>query len=162
MTVSLFRKKGLTIVEMVVVVAVSGVALTFLTTVLYGNWIGYSREILAADRQFEARVALDKISRDIRESENVILDPNSLTLTLSGVDVVYQINNNGQLTRQEGSDPVRILCEHVKQDESGFQWSGPKAIDIDIQLVQPEGVFNSGGTKNVVVKLQSNVQRRHL
>ena len=66
MIVSLFKKEGLTIVEVIVVTAVTAVALTFLSTVLYGNWIGYSREILAADRQFEARIALDKISRDIR------------------------------------------------------------------------------------------------
>lgn len=160
-----FKKDGMTIIEVIVTLAVIGIVSTFLYTVLHGNWIGYNREILAADLQFEARTAVDKITKDIREAENVVLDtqePHSLTLTLAGVNVVYAINANNQLTRQVGTQPVRVLCENVNQQNSGFRWSGPRAIDIDIQLVQPERIFNSDGTKEMKVNLSSSAQRRNL
>lgn len=158
----LFGKGGFTIIELMVTLVLIGIVSASLCTVLYGNWSSYDREISAADRQLEVRTAIDKIVRDIRESEDITVNADSLVLTLEGVNVVYQINDNNNLTRQEGDQPARVLCEYVDRGNSGFQWSGPKSVDIDIQLVQPEKIFNRSGAKEVEARLRCSAQRRHL
>lgn len=160
-----FEKNGITIVEVIVTLAVIGIVSTFLYTVLYANWIGYNREIISADLQFDARLAMDKLTKDIMRAETIALDPqnlHALTLTMpGGVNVVYQINSSNQLTRKVDIGSENVLCENVDGTRSGFSWSGPRSIFIDIQLAQSEKVFTKGKIQNVEVKLRSNIVARN-
>lgn len=154
-----FNKKGISIIEVMVSVAIVGVVMGLIYTTLYSNWRGYNRALIAANMQFEARRAMGQISRDIRQSEGVAVTPNRLGLTVQGVNIIYDIAAN-TLTKQTGAGPARIFCENIDNTDPVFSLNGARAIDVSIRIVQSEGLLLRGGQADIVFELSSTIQRR--
>lgn len=164
------RRGGFTLIELIVVIVLIGIFFSFFCMVFFGNWIAYNREILQIDLQFEARQALAKICKHIRNSDAVtILDPQSFDiLDIEKIDeetsvektTSYRIQQ-GQIIYSVDGGPEIVLCQNIDKANSKFSWSGPKSIAIVITLRQSEGIFTGGGVREVCVNLRSDVQRRN-
>lgn len=67
----LATEKGITLVELLVALALISIVAAGLISVYWIGASAYNRENLQVDAQYDARVAMDKISSDIRECEAV-------------------------------------------------------------------------------------------
>ncbi|MFC1808420.1 PilW family protein, partial [Candidatus Omnitrophota bacterium] len=153
------NRSGMTLVEILIAVAVIGVLSISLHATFNIGLRSLNRETLALDMQNELRYAMKRLAQDIRESENVILADKLLTLTLDGVDIVYQIHaDNNQLTRGEVDclDP-EVLLANVLVCDSKFSWYGDRSIDIDLRVV---GAITGPDVGLAELRTHTTVQRR--
>ena len=122
--------KGFTLIEVLVVVAVTGI-LMVLASVILINTIRNSKkaEITSEARQIGALV-IDRLQKDAREADSLTVNASGNTLTInktSGPNIIWQCvdgataDDNDYITRQSGATAVTITN---RDPIDGVSWSG--------------------------------------
>jgi prepilin-type N-terminal cleavage/methylation domain-containing protein len=114
-------KKGITLIELMVALALISIIATGLISLYWTTASAYNREYLQTEAQYDARVGMDKICKDIREcidltgglevrdaAGNAVAEGTILYLetneAVNGIDtdckIIYVVDNNGILHRQ--------------------------------------------------------------
>ncbi|GAH61507.1 unnamed protein product [marine sediment metagenome] len=133
------NQKGFSLIEMMVVVVILGLIVLGLVTFFTGgakSWVAGQSQLKA---QREARQAIDRMVREIREGKNVISSSDGDTIVVSipnlgsefAYDVTYSLSNT---TIKRGTttliDNVLISGEDIFEyyDSSGIKYDPPKKL----------------------------------
>lgn len=155
-----FKESGFTLIEVLVVVAVTGI-LTILATAIFINTVRNSKkaEITAEARQ-NAALVIDRLQKDSRGAISLLTTADKKTLTVSqpGKEITWNCvdavsgNDNGYLTRDPdgASQPAPALTITNRDDVDGvsvtacsFEATSPNLVKVDFTLSEGETV-NSG------------------
>lgn len=106
---------GVTLVELMISLALGAILLWGVTSVMVSGHLSYSEAQRFTALQGDFSYINDAILVDSRGATAVQVANNGtvLTLTTAAGAVVYQRNNNGELTRQVNAEPVSIVAENV-------------------------------------------------
>lgn len=131
---------GMTLVEMLVALALTGIIFTGFMSVYWFASYAFEREYCQADIQYSARQAKDKVFNDVRESKSFcILDGGTeLRLTKNDTQVHYYVRNE-QLYRDDDISPPSPVACNIK--EVYFYSSAPGLLEITITSTIEEQEF---------------------
>ena len=135
------NQKGFSLIEMMVVVVILGLIVLGLVTFFTGgakSWVAGQSQLKA---QREARQAIDRMVREIREGKNIISSSDGDTIVVSipdlgselAYDVTYSLSNT---TIKRGTTPlidnVLISGEDIFEyyDSSGIKYDPPDSITL--------------------------------
>lgn len=106
---------GVTLVELMISLALGAILLWGVTSVMVSGHLSYSEAQRFTALQGDFSYINDSILVDSRGATGVATANNGtvLTLTTAAGAVVYQRNNNNELTRQLNADPASIVAENV-------------------------------------------------
>src|SRR5277367_2658279 len=103
------NKKGFTLAEMVVVLAVIGIFISFFYTLFFLNWGACEQLIARADLGQDMDATIDQIELDGRLAHDIVVtNTNNSSQAVfnnsAGVPIsTYTMSNNGQLTMTRGT-----------------------------------------------------------
>ena len=110
------NKKGFTLVELVIVITIAGITATIVGTILLGTVKAWTFKFNRGDMLWDARVAIDRMTREIRTVRN-----NASVTTASSsqfrfidagnVDITYSLSSTNLNRTENGT--ANLLAENV-------------------------------------------------
>jgi len=100
------NKKGFSLIELMVVVAILGIIILGLVTFFTGgtkSWVAGQSQLKA---QREARQAMDRMVREIREGKNVKLGSDGDTIVILDIDLSEKVFRRDGFTLRESSSSL--------------------------------------------------------
>jgi len=114
---NLKRPKGFTIVELLLVLAISGMLMTAVAFAISAYSISYNENEAIFKSVNTARQALARITTDIRKAQTVYVDGETdqqcSLLTTTGSFIRYQFNGAEQKLYMETGGNSYLLCDNV-------------------------------------------------
>jgi prepilin-type N-terminal cleavage/methylation domain-containing protein len=157
------RESGFTLVELLIVMALLGIVSVVLFTQLTSVQKGEVFERGRAEALDEMRVAMDRMSREIRQAYSVTPTPSASTLAIdtyvqgSPVHIVYTVSGT-TLTRQAGSQVARPLQTGLA-NATVFEYE-PSADNVEV--VQIALAVHPPNLPDTTVEMESEVRLRNL
>jgi prepilin-type N-terminal cleavage/methylation domain-containing protein len=94
------NKKGITLVELVIALAILGIVLTIGYNLFLAGLKSYGRQIDNADNQARARQAIRQITREMRKADQIdIIDENNIKIDES----LYSFDKNSYTILKDGN-----------------------------------------------------------
>lgn len=155
-----FNKKGVSLVEMLVVVVIVGIAMATFYLVFLKNWEAFDILITRANLAQELDTVVDKIIYDARGSQTInIVNPKEVRFVdPSNIARTYRFNQNPpQVQLLQGNNPSIILSNSLDFANSSFSNVGTNSKTIQVQLSLLENIFG----KNINVQSSFQVYRRN-
>jgi prepilin-type N-terminal cleavage/methylation domain-containing protein len=164
--------KGFTLVEMLAVCMIIGLAVVFIYYLFIINWRSFELGVDRADLQFQARRALETMTRDVHFSRGFSIGAGGRQLTITWPPapgtpnertVVYLLAGGAgpgaaRLTRSvEGANP-EFICDRVTLGGSQFTQAGD-SVEIQLTLTANTLFVRPRNSTDVVV--QTRVTRRN-
>ena len=134
------NKKGFNLIEMMVSMAILGLIILGLVTFFTGGtkaWIAGQSQLKA---QREARQAIDRMVREIREGKNVKTGSDDDTIVVSvpalgsedAYDVTYHLSGNTTIVRRKNTSSNPLIDNVIKiSGESIFKYYDSSGIEIN-------------------------------
>ena len=134
-------KKGFTLIEIVVVLAIIGIAIGLFYSIFYLNWSSFEKQLALVDLGQEADKIMEMISLDGRLVTNIQVSEGNKITTLTLMDlegniidiITYTITEKGQIQRNE-----EVLSENIEFDDSLFRRVGSSLV---VELLLQDYVF---------------------
>lgn len=121
-------KKGFTIVEMVVVLAILGVGIGLFYSIFYVNWSATEQNLRLIDLQEDADSIIENISFDAKFAESFVVSANGKSVVLSYSDpiaypdITYTFNVNSQIVKTVAGSPLtKVISERMDFNGSSFE-----------------------------------------
>ncbi len=134
------NKKGLTLTEIITVVAVIGVASLFVHAVFIQNWSYYTDRIARADMWSDANRIVESMTDNGRQAAQIDVSAKSddeQTATMIAVDGsvigIYRMTNNGRFEVEREDGLIKMLSENIDYENTEFMKDG-EALLIDLAL----------------------------
>lgn len=132
------RLKGFTLVELLVASGVTIIVLAVVGLVYVSSNRGFKFGRAALESEADLRLAMDWITRDIREAEEINISGGTVTLQMpssvcSGPVVYVWNEDKSQLTRAQGSSAKLIVNSLTK-----FDVSTGDTVAITLSSVKPQ------------------------
>ena len=130
--------KGFTLVEIVMVLAILGVAMLSFYTVFFMNWQAFDSTVSQADFNQDLDGIVDRIALDGRHAAQIILTNTATTQQAAFVDInstmlgTYTLQNNGVLTLTTPNGN-QVLSDKLDFNNSNFSQQG-KSILVKLTL----------------------------
>lgn len=122
------NNRGITLIELVVAIAISGVILFTIYSFYVTGVRGFSRGSSTATNQMSVRRVSNEVAREIRKAQNIdIPDPSTLVLEY-----------------EEGSNTVEVKIEYN---------SANKSIEADYTVTDVDGNFISSTSRNLADRI---------
>ena len=137
-------KRGLTLIEIVTVLAVIGIGIGLFYSIFYLNWSSFEKQLALVDLGQEADRIMETISLDGRLVTDIQVSENNKIVTLilrdlegDVVDIItYTITGQGQIRRND-----QILSKNIGFDDSFFRRQGSSLV---VELLLRDDVFGQG------------------
>ena len=145
-SVSRNNLRAFTLIELLFVFIVLGVALMIFHTVFIHHWVSYKHRIVRSHLWHEADSLIDRITQDSRAAHRLeILDDESFQLArffdIEDTKIVtYRMTSEGFLqmnkTEEEADDDYVLLSSHLDFENSAFMnEEGTKTVDLNLTLL---------------------------
>jgi prepilin-type N-terminal cleavage/methylation domain-containing protein len=115
----LFSKGGFTLLELVIAAALTGVVFVMVAQALAQGVKAYNRQDTRSELFQMGRVALDRISRELRSGGAPTVAPSEISFPFDSddddvFDATLRFSKSGdQIQRQVDAEPVQVLAEEV-------------------------------------------------
>ncbi|MDD5449487.1 MAG: prepilin-type N-terminal cleavage/methylation domain-containing protein [Candidatus Omnitrophica bacterium] len=116
------RRRGITLVEIAVVLAIIGIGLVLFYSVCFMNWMSLEQQMSVVDLQMEADIIVSMISNDAKLSRQIIVDPSGKAVTFNYPvfdppvgTIVYSLTPQGQITRND-----TVISSYIDFNNSSF------------------------------------------
>lgn len=158
-------KKGFTMVELVIVIAIMGVVFTAVSSFLLTNLKTFYRADDQIDAQYNAQMAMNDIIDNIMESQSIVsIKPNpgaDIGRTLNVSEIIFKIKDD----------------EYIKYDYSDKELSRGKGsslgnIDLDpyvtnveafsVELIVDSGVTDYKKSKGIIINIDTLVKKSNI
>jgi prepilin-type N-terminal cleavage/methylation domain-containing protein len=97
------NKKGITLVELVIALAILGIVLTIGYNLFFAGIKSYGRQLDNADNQARARQVIRQLTREIRRADQIdIIDDSTIKIG----DTLYSFQNSTHTLLKDGSEFV--------------------------------------------------------
>ncbi|HYF91774.1 MAG TPA: prepilin-type N-terminal cleavage/methylation domain-containing protein [Symbiobacteriaceae bacterium] len=99
------ERRGVTLVELIVGIAIAGLILITVTSTEIFAWRYRKADEQAFAGQAEATTLLDRFAQDVRQSTGISLPSegaSTVTITVAGAPVTYQLDVNTKEIRRQG------------------------------------------------------------
>jgi prepilin-type N-terminal cleavage/methylation domain-containing protein len=116
------KKKGLTIMELLVVVAIVGIVSALFYSVFYLNWFSFDRCVTRINLCEEARIIADRVSFQVRSAKDINLVNNKSVVLefVDGSSTTYTITDSGQFQVTDAGNSF-VLSSKVDFQVSYFR-----------------------------------------
>lgn len=124
-------ERGITLIELLVALALTGIVLTGLMSVYWSASYAFEREYSKSDTQYSARQAKERISNDLRESKSFLIQDGGqkLHLVKDGEEVDYYVNNQ-QLYRDSSNASPSPVVNNI--ESITFSGSVPGLLEVTV------------------------------
>lgn len=132
-------KKGITLVELLVVTGIIGIVIMVIGSMILVGVKGYRREVRNAELQTNIRSSMDSILTELHKCESVKDEGGSLVVkTETYTAVFYQVNQTLSCLKTDLSDPSDshryILSEMI--DVFSYSISGTQCVTIYLKSIE--------------------------
>ncbi|MFH1854585.1 MAG: prepilin-type N-terminal cleavage/methylation domain-containing protein [Candidatus Omnitrophota bacterium] len=144
--------RGFSLIELMIVLLIFSILLGATYSVLSMSHASFQTGDVQIAVQEEARKAMDKVAKEIREANSVDLS-NAYPFTIWGEKIKYEVNNNQLLREAQGQSPA-VLANNVASIQ--FNVFGGNIIYITL-MAQKNTVFGRtlSATLNSQIKLRN-------
>jgi prepilin-type N-terminal cleavage/methylation domain-containing protein len=140
-----FQNKGMSLIEIVTVVAILGICIGFFYVVFFLNWQAFDSSIARADFGQELNQMVDGITQDGRQAVqiNVVATSTAKTATFldttGAVSAVYTINSAGEFIVNHGAGD-EIITKNIDFNNSNFS-NGGSSNYIEANLTLTDNIL---------------------
>lgn len=111
------RQQGFTLVEMIIAIVITAVVMIGASRLLVQGFRGYYLGRDAVNTDWQARVAMERMTRDLRairsSNDIIVANTNSIRFVdISGNDILYQVSGS-QLTRTLAGSSADVLADNI-------------------------------------------------
>ncbi len=133
------NKRGFTLLEILVVIAMLGVVSGVIYTVWYTNWISSEDRISRASMWEEANIIIETLTADVRYSKDIIITGGnkiaSINNSLGVLVATYTITAGGKFQLTKGG-VTQDLSSHINVSRSSFTSQG-RGLRLQLGLDYP-------------------------
>lgn len=142
------RKKSFTLIEILIVIAILGVVMTIVSQIfIYGQRM-WGQDLVLVELQQKARIALQRMSQDIREASSVSILDGGKKISFSGMEY-YLDDQNSQIKKNNSS--TSIIANNI----TDLSFSLNEGVTIIIKAQK------KGGQRAQVFSLKTKVNLRN-
>lgn len=116
------NKRGISLVEILTVLAIVGIGSGLFYSVFYVNWIAFEKQLALADLQLEADEIMETIAIDVRYSVDFIVEEGGkeVSITLPQDEIVtYTVTEAGEVSRTK-AETTKTFTSRADYDASIF------------------------------------------
>ncbi len=116
------NKRGISLVEILTVLAIVGIGSGLFYSVFYVNWIAFEKELALADLQLEADEIMEAVAIDVRYSVDFIVAEGGKEVAIQlpqDVIVTYTVTEAGEVSRTK-DETTKIFSPRADYDASIF------------------------------------------
>jgi len=142
------KKKGLTLIELVIVIAISGIVISSLSSIYVSNMKSFKKSNERSQNQYDVKMAADFITEQLRYAKNVKItntvpaadeSSNNIYLSISGDNSQIAYNKKGIAASTPGISNVNdYTLEFTKVSDDVIKFKvgkkGTNAYDIETQV----------------------------
>lgn len=116
------NRRGISLVEILTVLAIVGIGSGLFYSVFYVNWIAFEKELALADLQLEADEIMEAVAIDVRYSVDFAVAEGgkevAITLPLDEI-ITYTVTEAGEVTRVK-DETTKTFTSRADYDASLF------------------------------------------
>ena len=119
-------RRGFTLWEVMVVLAIMAIGMGIFYTTLMINWTSFEKNLSYMELQLDADIVLEMMSADVRYAKGFVVGITQKDMTLTFPDnstAIYQLLPDGRIEKQRGAASTTISA-YLKYNESFIRRDG--------------------------------------
>lgn len=160
---SSYNKRGFTMVELVIVIAIMGVVFTAISSFLINNLKTFHRAEDQIDTQYNAQIAMNEIVDYIMESQGIVsIKPNPgayMGGSLNVREIIFKIKDN-EYIKYDYNDQNKELSRGKGSSLGSIDTDlyASNIEDFNVELIIDSGVTDYKKSKGIIINIETLIK----